>query len=82
MARTVIIHLTGEDPVVADLERDPQPSDNYLHVSNLRKRDGKDVHYLSPGVQSVVFPWNRITFVEFMVDEQERSNVIDFFRLD
>jgi hypothetical protein len=82
MARTVIIHIVGEDPVVAELEREPQPSDNYLHVVNLRKRDGKDVHYVSPGVQSVIFPWSRITFLELMVDEEERGKVIDFFRLD
>jgi hypothetical protein len=82
MARTVIIHIVGEDPVVAELEREPEPRDNYLHVTSLRKRDGKDVHYLTPGVQSVVFPWSRITFLEFMIDEEERNKVIDFFRLD
>lgn len=82
MARTVIIHIVGEDPVVAELEREPQPNDNYLQVVNLRKRDGKDVHYLSPGVQSVIFPWSRITFLELMVDEEERGKVIDFFRVD
>ncbi len=82
MARTVIIHIVGEDPVVAELEREPQPNDNYLHVVNLRKRDGKDVHYLAPGVQSVIFPWSRITFLELMVDEEEHNKVIDFFRLD
>lgn len=82
MARTVIIHVIGEEPVLGEMEHEPQPSDNFIHVSNLRKRDGKDVHYISPGVQSVIFPWSRITFIEFMVDEDERGKVIDFFRLD
>lgn len=82
MARTVIIHVIGEEPVLGEMEQEPQPSDNFVHVSNLRKRDGKDVHYISPGVQSVIFPWSRITFIEFMVDEDERGKVIDFFRLD
>lgn len=82
MARSVIIHIVGEDPVLAEMDQDPQPSDNFIHVSNIRKRDGKDVHYLSPGVQSVAFPWSRITFLEFMADEDERGKVIDFFRLD
>jgi hypothetical protein len=82
MARTVILHIVGEDPVIAEMEQEPQPTDNFIHVSNLRKRDGKDVHYLSPGVQSVMFPWSRITFLEIMVDEEERGKVIDFFRLD
>lgn len=82
MARTVIIHIIGDDPIYGEIEQEPQPTDNFIQVSNLRKRDGKDVAYLAPGVQSVLFPWSRITFVEFMVDEEARGNVIDFFRLD
>lgn len=82
MARTVIVHIVGEDPVIAEMDQEPQPSDNFIHVTNIRKRDGKEVHYLSPGVQSVIFPWSRITFLEIMVDEEERGKVIDFFRLD
>ena len=82
MARTVIIHIVGEDPVLGEMDHEPQPSDNFIQVTNLRKRDGKEVHYLSPGVQTVAFPWSRITFLEFMVDEEERGKVIDFFRLD
>lgn len=82
MARTVIIHIIGEDPVLGEMETEPQTTDNFIMVSNLRKRDGKDVHYLSPGVQTVAFPWTRITFLEFMVNEEERGKVLDFFRLD
>lgn len=81
MAKTVVLHIMGEDPVLADLENDPQPGDNFLRVTNMRKRDGKDVPYLAAGVQSVIFPWHRITFVEIMPSEEERGQVIDFFRM-
>ena len=81
MAKTIILHLTGEDPVVADIDQEPQPGDLFLKVSNMRKRDGKEVPYLQSGVQSVIFPWHRITFVEMMPSEEERSNVVDFFRM-
>jgi hypothetical protein len=47
----------------------------------MRKRDGKDVPYLAAGVQSVIFPWHRITFVEMMPSEEERGQVVDFFRM-
>lgn len=80
MPKTVVLHIMGEDPVLADLDHDPEPTDAYIKVSNLRKRDGKDVAYLTPGVQSVIYPWHRITFVEIMVSEEERGSVIDFFR--
>jgi hypothetical protein len=81
MAKTIILHIMGEDPVLAEIEQDPQPSDAFLRVSNMRKRDGKEVPYLASGVQSVIYPWHRITFVEMMPSEEERSNVVDFFRM-
>ena len=80
MAKTVVLHLGGEDPILADLDQDPQPGDNFIKVSNLRKRDGKDVSYLTAGVQSVIYPWHRITFLEIMPSEEERGSVIDFYR--
>jgi hypothetical protein len=82
MTQTVIIHLVGEDPVMGELERAPEPTDTFLTVANLRKRDGKDLHFLAPGVQTVLFPFSRITFVEFMAETKDRDSVIDFFRLD
>jgi hypothetical protein len=81
MAKTIVLHIMGEDPVLADLEEEPQPTDAFLRVTNMRKRDGKEVPYLQAGVQSVIFPWHRITFVEIMPSEEERGSVIDFFRV-
>lgn len=80
MPKTVILHVSGEDMIVAEIERDPEPSDLFLRVSNLRRRDGKDVGFLAPGVNSVIYPWHRINFLEIMVSEEERGQVIDFFR--
>jgi hypothetical protein len=80
MAKTVILHLSGEDPLLADMDQEPQPSDQFVKVTNLRKRDGKDVSYLTAGVQSVIYPWHRITFLEIMPSEEDRDSVIDFFR--
>lgn len=80
MAKTVILHIVGEDPVLAEMDYEPQQTDQYVRVSNLRKRDGKDVAYLTAGVQTVIYPWHRITFLEMMPSEEERSSVIDFFR--
>jgi hypothetical protein len=80
MPRTVILHLGGEDPIVAEMDHDPDPNDAFIRVSNLRRRDGKDVAYVAAGVQSVIYPWHRVTFIEVMVSEEERGQVIDFFR--
>jgi hypothetical protein len=80
MAKTVVLHLSGEDPLLADMDQEPQASDQFIKVTNLRKRDGKDVSYLTAGVQSVIYPWHRITFLEIMPSEEDRDSVIDFFR--
>lgn len=80
MAKTVVLHLSGEDPVLAEMDQDPQPGDQFVKVTNLRKRDGKPVSYLASGVQAVIYPWHRVTFLELMPSEEERSQVIDFFR--
>jgi hypothetical protein len=80
LAKTIILHIAGEDPVLADLEEEPQPSSMFIRVTNMRKRDGKDVPYLAPGVQSVIFPWHRVTFVEIMPSMEDRDSVVDFFR--
>jgi len=80
VAKTVILHLTGEDPILADIDQEPQTTDLFLRVSNMRKRDGKPVPYIAAGVQAVIFPWHRITFIELMPSEEERSSVVDFFR--
>lgn len=81
MPKTIILHIAGEDPVLADIEEEPKPSDAFIKVTNMRKRDGKDVAYLAAGVQAVIFPWHRITFIELMPSAEERGQVIDFFRL-
>ncbi|NJK81883.1 MAG: hypothetical protein HC893_07225 [Chloroflexaceae bacterium] len=80
MPRKVILHVVGEDPIVAEMDEDPQPSDLFIRVTNPRKRDGKDVPSVTPGVQFVIYPWHRITFLELMPSEEERGSVIDFFR--
>ncbi len=81
MPKTIVLHITGEDPVLADIDEEPQPTDAFIKVMNMRKRDGKEVHYLASGVQAVIFPWHRINFVELMPSDEERDRVIDFFRL-
>jgi hypothetical protein len=79
MSYTVLIHLTNEDPVVAELDDLPDPQDQILIVNNPRRRDGKDLHYVEPEVQTLIFPWSRITFIEVMPTEAEEE-VIGFIR--
>ena len=79
MAYTLLIHLESQDPVVAEVEELPDPQDQIIVINNPRQRDGKDLHYVMPEVQTLVFPWNRITFIEVMPTEEE-EDIVGFVR--
>ncbi len=76
----VIMHIQGEDPFVADIETMPEPTSNFVAFSNPRKKDGKPVTYITSGAKVIMFPWNRVNFIEVMQSSEERREVIDFFR--
>jgi len=79
MAYTLLIHLANTDPVVAEVDELPDPQDQILVITNPRQRDGKDLQYVMPEVQTLIFPWSRITFIEVMPTEEEEE-VIGFIR--
>jgi hypothetical protein len=66
--------------MLGDIDEMPEPGANYVVFTNLRKRDGKPVNYVSPGAKQIIFPWSRISFLEIMVSAEERREVVDFFR--
>jgi hypothetical protein len=79
MAVEIIIHLQNEDPVLAEVELLPDPTHQFIEVTNPRRRDGRSLHYVTEGATSFIFPWTRITFIEVM-EEEEAAEVIEFFR--
>jgi hypothetical protein len=76
---TIIVHLANEDAVVAEVEELPGKTDLVIYCQNPRKRDGKDLHYVQPEVQTVVFPWWRINFIEVMPTGEEEE-IVAFYR--
>ena len=78
--RNVIVHLTNEDPFVADVEELPGPDVTSVAFTNPRLRDGKPLRYVTQGMSSIIFPWHRISFIEVMASEEERREVVEFFR--
>ncbi|HEY67842.1 MAG TPA: hypothetical protein G4N97_06175 [Thermoflexia bacterium] len=79
MPYTVMIHLLNEDAIVAETERIPEPTDQVLVVTNVRRRDGRDVSYILPESSKVVFPWTRIHCVEILPSEEEEK-IVSFIR--
>ena len=79
MPYTVMIHVLNEDAVVGEVEALPEPTDQVIIVSNVRRRDGRDVSYILPEVNTVVFPWARIHCVEIMPSDAEEE-IVSFIR--
>lgn len=79
MSITIILHIQNEEAVVGEIEEIPAPVDNMITVSNPRRIDGKDLHYLSENVVTVIWPLHRVTFIEIMTSKDDEE-IIGFVR--
>ena len=79
MPTSVLVHLTGEEPVLGEVEAMPSPTDTSVTVNNPRKRDGKDLLYLDGNVVTVVWPMHRVNFIEILPTAEEEE-LIGFVR--
>jgi hypothetical protein len=75
----VLVHISGEDPVMGEMETLPAPGDLSVTIKNPRRRDGKDVHYLEANVTTVIWPMNRVNFIEVLPTGEE-EDIIGFVR--
>lgn len=79
MPINVILHISNEEPILGDIEEMPKPGDSVLVLNNPRKRDGKDIPYLAADVTTVIWPWEKVNFLEIMPAEAEEE-IIGFVR--
>jgi hypothetical protein len=80
MSITIILHISNEEPILGEIENMPELTDQMILVSNPRRRDGKDIHYLEDEVMTMIIPWHRINFVEVMPSDEEMEEIITFVR--
>lgn len=79
MPYTIIIHPTGEEPIIGEVEELPKPADLSISINNPRKIDGKELHYLSESVLTVIWPIHRLNFIEVLPTKAEEE-IIGFVR--
>ena len=79
MAYTVLIHILNEEAVVGEIESIPEPTDQVLIVRNVRHRDGRDVTYVLPETDTVVYSWQRIHCMEILPSDTD-DEVVSFIR--
>jgi hypothetical protein len=62
--RNVIVHVNGEQPLIADLFEPPSPGDIGLRCTNLRQMNGKRPVFVDDMASIFFFPYLHIRFVE------------------
>ena len=66
MIRNVVIHITNEQPLLADLYEMPTPTDVSLVCTNMRMLDGKKPIFIDHADSVFVFPYLNIRFIEIL----------------
>lgn len=64
MIRGVVVHMTGEQPFLADLEALPTAADACLVCTNVRLGGGKKPSYIDHSESRFLFPLIHVRFVE------------------
>ena len=64
MLRNVVLHISNEQPLLADLYELPGPTDIVLRLTNLRSPDGKRPVFVDDMKSVFLFPYHRVSFVE------------------
>lgn len=73
MIRDAVIHMQGEQPLMADLPELPSAGSVCLVCTNLRTVDGKRPVFIDRGDHTFVIPLNHIRFIE-IADQAPRPD--------
>ena len=76
--QTLLLHLSGEEPIMAEVEALPQVTDTVLFCINPRRRDGKELHYVLAEVQTIIVPLQRVNFIEILPSGAEEEIISPF----
>ena len=79
MSHTVLLHLSGEEAIAGEVDELPKAADTVITVTNPRRRDGKDLHYIDSRAVKIIWPLDKISFIEILSGE-ESEQVISFVR--
>ena len=79
MVYTLVVHIMNTDPVVGEVDELPLAQDTMVKISNPRRLDGKDIHYLAENAITVYWPIERINFIEILGSDHDEE-IIGFVR--
>ena len=80
MSFSVVIHILNSEPILGEIDELPSPTDNIITVQNPRRKDGKEVNYIDEQVSTVIWPLEKISFIEILPSEEAEEEIIGFVR--
>jgi hypothetical protein len=73
--RNVVIHVSNEQPLLADLYAPPTPGDAGLLCTNVRMLDGKRPIFIDHTDSTFFFPYLHLRFLEIPASEMQKHMV-------
>jgi hypothetical protein len=74
MIRDAVIHMQGEQPLVADLPTLPSAGDSCLVCTNMRTLDGKRPVFVDEVGSTFIIPLQHVRFIEILPDGGSTSH--------
>ena len=74
MIRGAVIHLSGEQPLLVDLEALPTAADACLVCTNVRLANGRRPAFIDHSSSTFLFPLVHVRFVEIPTETAARSD--------
>jgi hypothetical protein len=68
---SILVHLSGSEPVKIDVDELPQPTDTIVMGRNPRDRSDREVSFIDEGVTTVIFPWWRINYIQVLPSPED-----------
>jgi hypothetical protein len=79
MPYSIVLHIANAEPILAEVDDLPGPGDVLLKITHPRRIDGKDLTFLMDKVVTVLWPLEKINFIEILPGEEE-DDIIGFVR--
>ncbi len=74
MIRDAVIHMQGEQPLMADLPTLPSAGDSCLVCTNMRTLDGKRPTFVDEVGSTFIVPLQHVRFIEILPDGAAASH--------
>jgi len=79
MPYQILIHVAGEEAIAGEVDELPKSTDTIVTFTNPRRREGKEIHYVDSRAVKIIWPMDKISFIEVLGDG-DADQIVSFVR--